>query len=161
MLEIGSRRRSAQKRGESGAVLLPAGTLTIAAMGLYRSVLRPLPEHARRAQLLSRAASPALAQLPGAVSGSPAAAAAERTLGELYVRMDRARHRIIGSGGVFSAEDAYRKVRLGASLVQMMTALVRRAGRGCIDQPRLGAPAAGRWRCTCDRRGRVERAGLG
>lgn len=27
-------------------------------------------------------------------------------------------------GGVFSAEDAYRKIRLGASLVQLMTALV-------------------------------------
>jgi dihydroorotate dehydrogenase (fumarate)/dihydroorotate dehydrogenase len=45
-------------------------------------------------------------------------------LRELYRRMDRSRYRLIGSGGVFTAEDAYRKIRLGASLVQLMTALV-------------------------------------
>jgi len=65
-----------------------------------------------------------LAQLPGAVSGAPAAAAAERTLAELYARMDRRRYRLVGSGGVFSAADAYRQIRLGASLVQLLTALV-------------------------------------
>ncbi len=65
-----------------------------------------------------------LARMPGAVSGRPAAAAADRTIAELYRRMDRARHVIIGSGGVFSAAHAYRKIRLGASLVQLMTALV-------------------------------------
>jgi dihydroorotate dehydrogenase len=31
---------------------------------------------------------------------------------------------VIGSGGVFSAADAYQKIRLGASLVQLFTALV-------------------------------------
>lgn len=65
-----------------------------------------------------------LAAMPGAVSGPIAAAAADRTLRELYRRMDRSRYRLIGSGGVFTAEDAYRKIRLGASLVQLMTALV-------------------------------------
>jgi dihydroorotate dehydrogenase len=64
------------------------------------------------------------AHLPGAVSGRPAAAAADRTIAELYRRMDQQRYRIIGSGGVFDAEDAYRKIRLGASLVQLMTALI-------------------------------------
>lgn len=62
--------------------------------------------------------------MPGAVSGPAAAAAADRTLRELYRRMDRSRYRLIGSGGVFTAEDAYRKIRLGASLVQLMTALI-------------------------------------
>ena len=65
-----------------------------------------------------------LGAMPGAVSGPVAAAAADRTLRELYRRMDRSRYRLIGSGGVFSAADAYRKIRLGASLVQLMTALV-------------------------------------
>ena len=65
-----------------------------------------------------------LAAMPGAVSGPIAAAAADRTLRELYRRMDRSRYRLIGSGGIFTAEDAYRKIRLGASLVQLMTALV-------------------------------------
>jgi len=31
---------------------------------------------------------------------------------------------IIGCGGIFSAEDAYRKIRLGASLVQLITGLI-------------------------------------
>ena len=31
---------------------------------------------------------------------------------------------IIGVGGIFSAEDAYRKIRLGASLVQVYTGWV-------------------------------------
>ena len=31
---------------------------------------------------------------------------------------------IIGCGGVFSAEDAYKKIKLGASLIQLITGLV-------------------------------------
>jgi dihydroorotate dehydrogenase len=64
------------------------------------------------------------AGMPGAVSGPPSAAAAERTVAELYRRMDRDRYAVIGSGGVFTAADAYRMIRLGASLVQLYTALV-------------------------------------
>jgi dihydroorotate dehydrogenase len=57
----------------------------------------------------------------GAVSGPPAAAAALRTVTELYRAGDRP---VIGSGGVSSADDAYRMIRAGASLVQVYTALV-------------------------------------
>jgi dihydroorotate dehydrogenase len=57
----------------------------------------------------------------GAVSGPPAAAAALRTVTELYRAGDRP---VIGSGGVSSAADAYRMIRAGASLVQVYTALV-------------------------------------
>jgi len=66
----------------------------------------------------------ALAVMPGAVSGKPSEPAANRTIREFYRRMDRGRYRIIGSGGVFTAEDAYTKIRCGASLVQLLTALV-------------------------------------
>ena len=38
--------------------------------------------------------------------------------------MDRKRHVLIGAGGVCTAEDAYAKIRLGASLVQLLTALI-------------------------------------
>src|SRR3989344_8121973 len=31
---------------------------------------------------------------------------------------------IIGCGGIFSAEDAYRKIKLGATLVQLITGLI-------------------------------------
>jgi len=65
-----------------------------------------------------------LARMPGAVSGPPAASAADQTIAALYRRVDATRYRIIGSGGVFNAADAYRKIRLGASMVQLMTALV-------------------------------------
>jgi dihydroorotate dehydrogenase (fumarate)/dihydroorotate dehydrogenase len=62
--------------------------------------------------------------LPGAVSGPPAAALANFCLVETFRRMDRKRHVLIGAGGVASAEDAYAKIRLGASLVQLLTALI-------------------------------------
>jgi dihydroorotate dehydrogenase len=38
--------------------------------------------------------------------------------------VDGARYALIGSGGVSSAADAYLMIRLGASLVQLYTALV-------------------------------------
>ena len=94
-----------------------------------------------------------LAQMPGAVSGRPCAVAADRTIAELYRRMDQRRYRIIGSGGVFDAADAYRKIRLGASLVQLMTALIYEGpGGGANHQTRLGGSAHGRWVQPCWRR---------
>ncbi|MBI4274387.1 MAG: quinone-dependent dihydroorotate dehydrogenase [Rhizobiales bacterium] len=62
--------------------------------------------------------------MPGAVSGRPAAAIANECIRETFRRMDRKRYSIIGAGGIFTAEDAYVKIRLGASLVQVLTALV-------------------------------------
>ena len=62
--------------------------------------------------------------MPGAVSGQPCAALANVCIRETFRRMDRRRHVIIGAGGVFDAEDAYEKIRLGASLVQLLTALI-------------------------------------
>lgn len=62
--------------------------------------------------------------LPGAVSGKPIEEQMNAAISELYRRMDRHRYRIIGIGGVFSAEDAYRKIQLGSSLVQLMTSLI-------------------------------------
>ena len=61
---------------------------------------------------------------PGAVSGRPFAPLADLCISETYRRMDKSRYVIIGSGGVFTAEDAYRKIRLGASFVQLLTALI-------------------------------------
>ena len=60
----------------------------------------------------------------GAVSGKPVESLMNDSLRELYARMDRRRYRLMAAGGVFSAEDAYRKIRLGASLVQLITALI-------------------------------------
>ena len=65
-----------------------------------------------------------LDKMPGAVAGKPVENLINGAIRELYRRMDRKRYRIIGVGGIFSAEDAYRKIRLGCSLVQILTALV-------------------------------------
>lgn len=62
--------------------------------------------------------------LPGAVSGPPTAALTDACIAETFRRMDRQRFAIIGAGGIFTAEDAYAKIRLGASLLQLLTALV-------------------------------------
>lgn len=75
--------------------------------------------------------------MPGAVAGKPVEGLINGCIRELYRRMDRARYRIIGIGGVFSAEDAYRKLRAGASLVQLLTALVYE-GPGVIGRINRG-----------------------
>jgi dihydroorotate dehydrogenase len=65
-----------------------------------------------------------LNRMPGAVSGKPVAHLINQCIREMYVRMPRNRFSIIAAGGVFTAEDAYEKICLGASLVQLYTALV-------------------------------------
>jgi dihydroorotate dehydrogenase (fumarate)/dihydroorotate dehydrogenase len=65
-----------------------------------------------------------LSSMPGGVSGGPCQAIMDRAGADLYRSMDRKRYSIIGTGGIFDATDAYRKIRLGASLVQLLTAFV-------------------------------------
>lgn len=61
--------------------------------------------------------------LPGSITGMPLKPLACELLRIWYPRIDRKRHVLVGVGGVASAEDAYRMMRLGASLVQLLTAL--------------------------------------
>lgn len=61
---------------------------------------------------------------PGAVAGRPAATVLKSSLLELARRMPHGRYQLIGGGGVFTAEEAYARIRLGASLVQVYTALI-------------------------------------
>jgi dihydroorotate dehydrogenase (fumarate)/dihydroorotate dehydrogenase len=61
---------------------------------------------------------------PGAVSGPPAAPLLDECLCECYRRMDRKRYVLFASGGVSSGADAYAKIRMGASLVALYTALI-------------------------------------
>ncbi len=62
--------------------------------------------------------------MPGAVSGPPAAALAQDCIRETYRRMDRKRYAIIGAGGIGTGAEAYAMIRAGASLVQLLTALI-------------------------------------
>ena len=80
---------------------------------------------------------------------------------ETFRRMDRKRHVLVGAGGVASAEDAYAKIRLGASLVQLLTALIYE-GPGVVSEDHRGpcGIAGARRHHTCDR-GRWRRCRLG
>lgn len=73
---------------------------------------------ARPPGLQSRSASEA-----GGLSGKPLLAPSTALLADIY-RLTDGRLPLIGVGGVASAADAYAKIRAGASLVQLYTALV-------------------------------------
>jgi dihydroorotate dehydrogenase len=59
----------------------------------------------------------------GGLSGKPIEARATETVRFVAARTDLP---VVGVGGVFTAEDAYRKIRAGATLVQLYTGLVYR-----------------------------------
>jgi len=61
--------------------------------------------------------------LVGGVSGEPVREISNNMISHIYKR-EGDRFVIVGCGGVFSAEDAYNKIKLGASLVQMITGLI-------------------------------------
>lgn len=61
----------------------------------------------------------------GGISGGAVRALSEAQLAHLYART-AGRYVLMGVGGIFSAEDAYRRIRLGASLVQLITGMVYR-----------------------------------
>ena len=59
----------------------------------------------------------------GNFSGKPVEKRANALLADAYKHFGK-RFILIGCGGIFSAEDAYKKIRLGASLVQMITGMI-------------------------------------
>ena len=108
---------------------------------------------ARPAWLRDRAAHE-----PGGLSGRPLFALATRVLAETYVRVENA-FPLIGVGGIDSGETALAKIRAGACLIQLYSALIfhglrllasiksdlsnelRRSGDGTLDEL-VGADAA-------------------
>ncbi len=70
----------------------------------------------------------------GGLSGAPIRSVTTRLVREFFRRL-RGRAEVVGVGGVFTAEDAYEKIRAGASLVQVYTGFVYEgmgvAGRIC------------------------------
>ena len=63
------------------------------------------------------------AKQAGGLSGRPLFAPATQVLADIYRRTE-GRIPLIGTGGIFSGRDAYAKIRAGASLVQVYTALI-------------------------------------
>jgi dihydroorotate dehydrogenase len=59
----------------------------------------------------------------GGLSGKPLTERSTRLIHSVYAATD-GKLPIIGSGGIFSAKDAYEKIRAGASLVEVYTALI-------------------------------------
>jgi dihydroorotate dehydrogenase len=58
-------------------------------------------------------------------------------ISNLHARINHSRYQIIASGGIFASEDAYLKIRLGASLVQILTALIYE-GPGVVNRINRG-----------------------
>jgi dihydroorotate dehydrogenase len=78
----------------------------------------------------------ALAVQTGGLSGKPLFAPSTRLLAETFLRVER-KLPLIGVGGVDSAEAAWAKIRAGASLVQLYSALVYK-GPGLVDEIKGG-----------------------
>ena len=65
----------------------------------------------------------ALAKEAGGLSGAPLKARANNVCRELFRHLGR-RVPIVGVGGILTADDAYERIRSGATLVQLYTALI-------------------------------------
>ncbi|MBL8384566.1 MAG: dihydroorotate dehydrogenase (quinone) [Burkholderiales bacterium] len=104
--------------------------------------VRGIGFYVRPPDLEQRLATPAAARahLRGSFSGPASRDATLATLRQWYPRIDRARLALIGVGGVFSAADAYACIRAGATLVQVLTALVYR-GPGVVGEIKRGLAA--------------------
>jgi dihydroorotate dehydrogenase len=82
-----------------------------------------------------------LERMPGAVGGRPVESFVNEVLRLLFgLTGEGGRYGLIAAGGIFTAEDAYRKIRLGASLVQLYTGLVYR-GPGVVKEILTGLAA--------------------
>lgn len=68
----------------------------------------------------------------GGLSGRPLTKRSTNVIRNLYA-MTNGKLPIIGSGGIFTADDAYEKIRAGASLVEVYTALIYR-GPGLLKE---------------------------
>lgn len=72
----------------------------------------------------------------GGLSGRPLFSKSTEIIRRIY-RLTEGKLPIVGCGGIFSAEDAYEKIRAGASLVQLYTALIYR-GPGLVREVNRG-----------------------
>ncbi|MCA9381266.1 quinone-dependent dihydroorotate dehydrogenase [Candidatus Dojkabacteria bacterium] len=61
--------------------------------------------------------------IKGGISGKPTFELSNTKIAKTYVKYGK-KLVIIGVGGIFSAEDAYKKIKLGASLVQLITGMI-------------------------------------
>ncbi|MDO8504420.1 MAG: quinone-dependent dihydroorotate dehydrogenase [Candidatus Liptonbacteria bacterium] len=80
----------------------------------------------RREALNLKSSADRLNSIPqGGISGRPVRELSTNLIRRIY-RKTKGKYAIIGLGGVFTAEDAYEKIKAGASLVQIITGLIYR-----------------------------------
>ena len=75
----------------------------------------------------------------GGISGQPIRALATSMIRRVY-QLTNGHYPIIGLGGIFSAADAYEKIKAGASLVELVTGLIYE-GPGVVKQINQGLVA--------------------
>ncbi len=63
------------------------------------------------------------ANAPGGISGKPTTELVNTLIQKTYLEFKN-RFVLVGVGGVFNANDAYKKIRLGATLVQLITGMI-------------------------------------
>lgn len=93
--------------------------------------------HAENPRARLKTPKEVLDRMPGSVTGPFNRQAANEAVRSWYARIDRRRHTLVGVGGITCAEDAYESIRSGASLVQLVTALVYR-GPGLVKRIKQG-----------------------
>ncbi|GLH00355.1 Dihydroorotate dehydrogenase (quinone), mitochondrial [Gryllus bimaculatus] len=59
----------------------------------------------------------------GGLSGKPLSSSSTNLISDMY-RLTKGRIPIVGVGGIFSGEDAYKKIKAGASLLQLYTSFI-------------------------------------
>lgn len=83
----------------------------------------------------------------GGLSGPPLLDMSTKVQSDMY-QLTKGKIPIVGCGGVSSGKDAYRKIRAGASLVQLYTALVYKGPKLLPDMKvRAVAMLFGHWIC--------------
>jgi dihydroorotate dehydrogenase len=84
-----------------------------------------------------RTPAAAFDRMRGGITGPSLRRPTNTAIRAWYRRLDRKRHVLIATGGIGSADDAYEAIKLGASLVQLYTALVYR-GPGLVREINAG-----------------------
>jgi dihydroorotate dehydrogenase (fumarate)/dihydroorotate dehydrogenase len=108
---------------------------TVDAYDFVKGFILNIPNPDPHATLCTPAAT--LDRMRGGITGPSLRRPTNAAIAAWYRRIDGRRHVLIGAGGIGSAEDAYETIRLGASLVQLYTALVYR-GPGLVREINAG-----------------------
>jgi len=90
----------------------------------------------RNRSLLKKTKQRDISQYSGGISGKPMKELSNKMIKFVY-KKTKGKYPIIGLGGVFTAEDAYEKICLGASLVELATGLIY-GGPGAIKKINKG-----------------------